>query len=48
MSNISIEDLIGIIKDYNPNEVDIVKRTYEFASELHKGQKRQSKDSLRL
>ena len=42
MSNISIEDLIEIVKDYNPNEVDIVKKTYEFAKELHKGQKRQS------
>ena len=40
MSNISIEDLIEIVKDYNPEEVDIVKKTYEFAKELHKGQKR--------
>ncbi len=44
MNNISIEDLIKIVKDYNPEEVDIVKKTYEFASELHKGQKRQSGD----
>ena len=44
MSNISIENLIEIVKDYNPEEVDIVKKTYEFARELHKGQKRQSGD----
>lgn len=44
MINISIEDLIGIVKDYNPEEEDIVKKTYEFAKELHKGQKRQSGD----
>lgn len=44
MNNISIENLIEIVKDYNPEEVDIVKKTYEFAKELHKGQKRQSGD----
>jgi len=44
MSNISMKDLIEIVKDYNPEEVDIVKKTYEFAKELHKGQKRQSGD----
>lgn len=44
MSKVSIEKLIEIIKDYNPEEVDVVRRTYEFASELHKGQKRQSGD----
>ena len=27
MKNISIEDLIEIVKDYNPEEVDIVKKT---------------------
>lgn len=44
MSNITIEDLIEIVKNYNPEEVDIVKKTYEFAKESHKGQKRQSGD----
>lgn len=44
MNKISIEDLIEIVKDYNPEEVDIVRKTYDFASELHKGQKRQSGD----
>ena len=42
MSNITIEYLIEIVNNYNPEEVDIVKRTYELARELHKGQKRQS------
>ena len=44
MNNIKIEDLLRIIKIYNPEEVEIVKKTYEFAEQLHKGQKRQSGD----
>ena len=44
MNNITIEDLIEVIKSYNKEEMDIVRRTYEFAKELHKGQKRQSGD----
>ena len=34
MNNISIEDLLEIIKSYNEEEIDIVKKTYEFAKEL--------------
>ncbi len=42
MSSISIEDLIEIVKDYNPEEVEIVKKAYLLAEELHKGVQRQS------
>ncbi len=38
----TINDLLAIIKDYNPDEVDIVKKAYEYANEMHKGQYRQS------
>ena len=38
----TINDLLEIVKDYNPDEVDKVKRAYEYAAEMHKGQYRQS------
>ena len=34
--------LIGKLKDYNPEEVEMVKKAYEYASNLHSGQFRQS------
>ena len=36
------EDLIKMIKSYNPNEVEIVSKAYEYANVLHSGQFRQS------
>ena len=42
MKNIELNDLIEILKEYNPEEVEVVKRAYEYASDLHKGQYRQS------
>ena len=36
------EDLIEMIKSYNPNEVEIVRKAYEYADLLHSGQFRQS------
>ena len=41
---ITIEKLLEHIKTYNPDEVEIIRKAYEFANELHKGQKRQSGD----
>ena len=38
----TIDSLLEVIKDYNPDEVDIVRKAYEYANELHKGQYRQS------
>ncbi len=42
MGNIVLNDLIEMLKEYNPEEVEIVKRAYEYADDLHKGQFRQS------
>jgi len=39
---ISFESFMEIVKSYNLEEVDIITKAYEFAKELHKGQKRQS------
>jgi len=41
-SNIKLEDLINQIKSYNPDEVEIITRAYNFADQLHAGQIRQS------
>ncbi len=40
--NITLDNLINVVKSYNPDEVDIVRRAYEYASNLHEGQYRQS------
>ena len=40
--NITINDLVEKIKEYNPEEVEIVRKAYEFARALHDGQVRQS------
>ncbi len=38
----SIEEVLNVIKDYNPKEVNKVKRAYEMANDAHKGQFRES------
>ena len=38
MKNIVLNDLVGILKEYNPEDVEVVKSAYEYASDLHKGQ----------
>ena len=42
MMNITINDLLDKVKGYNPEEVEIVRKAYEFAENLHNGQVRQS------
>ena len=42
MNNITVEGLLKKIKDYNPEEVEYVKKAYEYAKKLHEGQYRQS------
>ena len=42
MKNIVLDDLIKILKEYNPEEIEIVKRAYDYASDLHQGQYGQS------
>ncbi len=44
MNDLTLNDLLEKIKEYNEEEVDIVKRAYEYADNLHKGQMRQSGD----
>ena len=39
---ITIEQLLNHVKTYNDSEIDIIKKAYDFANELHKGQVRQS------
>ena len=42
MSKITIEDLLEYVRIYNPEEVEIIKKAYDYADYLHAGQKRQS------
>lgn len=42
MNNITLQDLLNKLKEYNPEEVGIVNKAYEYANLLHNGQKRQS------
>ena len=40
--NVSFEELINLVKSYNSDEVEFVKKAYCFAKEKHDGQFRQS------
>lgn len=42
MKNITLKILLDKLEKYNPDEVKIVKKAYEYANTLHKGQMRQS------
>ena len=42
MNNLTLEDLIKKVKKYNPDVIDIIKKAYYYAEDLHKGQFRQS------
>ena len=42
MNNITFDDFINLVKSYNPSEVEIITKAYDYANLLHKGQKRQS------
>ena len=42
MNSITLNDLINKLKEYNPEEIEYVKKAYEYANVLHAGQKRQS------
>lgn len=41
-NSITLQDLLNKLREYNPEEVEIVKRAYEYANTLHNGQMRQS------
>ena len=42
MNKLTIDDLLNLVKSYNPDEVEIIKRAYYYADNFHSGQKRQS------
>ena len=42
MNKLTVEDLLNLVKSYNPDEVENIKRAYYYADNLHSGQKRQS------
>ena len=45
MKEINIENLISLIKEYNPESSETIRKAYELAEYLHKGQYRQSGES---
>ena len=42
MENDILQDLIDKLNEYNSEEVEVIKKTYEYAKKLHEGQYRQS------
>ena len=42
MNNLTLQDLVDKLKKYIPEEIEIVKRAYNYADNLHLGQVRQS------
>ena len=42
MYNLTINDLLAKIAEYNTEEMEVIAKAYSYAEELHKGQKRQS------
>lgn len=44
MESITLEKLLDEVRKYNPTEVEIIKKAYEYAKTLHEGQYRQSEE----
>ena len=42
MSSIILDDLINKLEDYDENDIEIIKKAYKYAEDLHEGQFRQS------
>ena len=42
MKQITLDNLLNVVREYNPMEVERVKLAYDYADKLHKGQYRQS------
>lgn len=42
MNNITLQDLLTKLNEYNPDEIEIVRKAYDYAANLHSGQTRQS------
>ena len=44
--NITIDDLLNHVKTYNPQEIEIIKEEYDYANDLHHGQKDKSENLI--
>lgn len=42
MNKLTLDDLLNLIRSYNPLEVDKIRKAYDYADSLHKGQYRES------
>lgn len=40
--NITIDNLLELVKNYNSDEIELIKKAYNYADYLHNGQIRQS------
>lgn len=48
MNKFTVEDLLNLVKSYNPDEVEIIKRAYYYANNLHSGQKNKVENLILL
>lgn len=42
LENVTIDDLINVLRAYNPEEIEIIKKAYDYAFSCHKDMKRKS------
>ena len=42
MDNLTLNDLLLKVSEYNDDGTELIKKAYNFAEEIHRGQKRQS------
>ena len=42
MNNLTLQDLVDKLKEYNPEGVAIIKKAYDYAYNLHNGQYRET------
>ena len=48
MNKLTIDDLLNLVKSYNPDEVENIKRAYYYADNLHSGQKNKVENLILL
>ena len=48
MNKLTVEDLLNLVKSYNLDEVEIIKRAYYYANNLHSGQKNKVENLILL
>ena len=47
MDNLTLNDLLLKVSEYNDDGTELIKKAYNFAEEIHRGQKRQSGEAYR-